>query len=121
VPEQSASPDVADKDIDKDEEEKPRARASHEYPDDFEEFYQAFPKHKGKDAALRAWRSALKRADAADLMAGAKRYADARRGKDPQFTKGPAAWLNGGHWMDEEEAQSQPLTFGGGDTPAWEM
>lgn len=119
---QNASPDVADKDIDKDVEEKPsaHARRGHDYPPDFEEFYEVYPRRSGKDAALRAWRSALKRADPVDVMAGAKRYADARRGQDPKFTKTPAAWLNGGNWMDEDHTE-QPLTFGGGDTPTWEM
>lgn len=96
------------------------SRTSHEYPDDFEEFWAIYPRLEGKNAALRAWRSALKQADAAEIMAGAKRYVDAKRGEQQKFLKTPAAWLNGGHWMDQH-GNTEPLTFGGGDRPVWEM
>lgn len=91
------------------------------YPSDFVAFWQVYPKKHGKDAALRAWRAAIKRASVEEIMLGVKRYvARPDRQAKPQFTKDPATWLNGGHWGDEETG-TERLTFGGGDTPAWEM
>ena len=96
------------------------SRTRHEYPDDFEEFWSIYPRLEGKDVSLRAWRAALKRADMADIMAGVKRYIDAKRGEPKKFLKTPAAWLNGGHWMDQHEDAETALTFGGG-RPSWEQ
>ncbi len=71
---------------------------------EFEEFYAAYPRHVGRKAAEKAWLKAIKDgADASAILAGAKRYADERRGQDPRFTKYPASWLNGGHWEDEPQ------------------
>ena len=69
----------------------------------FEGFYQAFPKRVGRGAALRAYRSAIKKTTPGVILAGAKRYADDPNRK-PEFTKHPASWLNGEHWADETES-----------------
>jgi len=37
-------------------------------------------------------------------MDGARRYAEARAGQDPQYTAHPATWLNAGRWDDEIQA-----------------
>lgn len=71
---------------------------------DFEAFYVAYPKRVARKAAASAWDRAIKGGvDPAVVIAGAKRYADDRRGKDPQFTKQPATWLNQGCWDDEPQ------------------
>jgi hypothetical protein len=73
-------------------------------PDDgFDAFWAAYPRKTAKDAARRAYRSALKRADAATILAGVQRYA-ADPTRTPQFTAYPATWLNGGRWADEGPA-----------------
>lgn len=71
--------------------------------DAFEEYWNAYPKHAAKEAARKAFASVLKKklATAAELIAGAERYAEERRGQDPQYTKHPATWLHGGCWADE--------------------
>lgn len=74
---------------------------------DFVTFWQTYPHRTGKGQARRAWRAALKRIDAASLIAGAERYRDDPR-RSPQFTKNPATWLNGECWSDET------TTVGGG-------
>lgn len=71
---------------------------------EFEDWYAAFPLHKGRGQAERAYRTARKTADAETLLAGAKQYANQRHGEDPQFTKHPATWLNGKCWLDETGA-----------------
>ncbi|KQP53040.1 hypothetical protein ASF34_01320 [Methylobacterium sp. Leaf106] len=48
------------------------------------------------DRVLKAGRASLD-----DLMAGVARYAAERTDEEPQYTKHPKTWLNGGHWADE--------------------
>jgi hypothetical protein len=70
---------------------------------DFESWYQQFPKHVAKAAALKAYRAVItkKLATPAELLAGAMRYAAERSGQDPKYTKHASTWLNGGCWDDE--------------------
>lgn len=75
--------------------------ARKEPDDDFIEWYAAYPRHVGKGAAARAYRSARKKVDAATLLVGAERAA-AQAG-DPQFIPHPATWLNGERWLDDDE------------------
>jgi hypothetical protein len=69
----------------------------------FEQFYQAFPKKKDRQDAYAAWLRAVKKTDPQILIEGARRYAEAREGKDHQYTKYPATWLNKGAWLDEPD------------------
>jgi hypothetical protein len=68
--------------------------------DDFSTWYAAYPLHKGRGQALRAYRAARKKADVRTLLAGATRYA-ADSTRDPRYTKHPATWLNGECWADD--------------------
>ncbi len=68
---------------------------------EFEQFYQAFPRHVGRGDAERAYWRSRKLASADQILDGARRYANARRGEDQKFTKHPATWLNGKGWLDE--------------------
>lgn len=75
------------------------ARPSSEVVDrDFEDFWQAYPRKVGKEAARRAWVVAIKRAPVAQIAAGlnAAKWPD-----DRQFIPHPATWLNQGRWQDE--------------------
>jgi len=90
--------------------------------DDFETWWQAYPRRTAKDAARRAYASALKRgATPAALLAGihATKWPE-----EAKFTPHPATWLNGGRWQDgEEPAGGALLPLGGGDAepdhPLW--
>jgi hypothetical protein len=66
----------------------------------FEEFWKVFPRKVGKGEARKAFRNALKRASAEEIVAGAKRYAATK--PDPEFTKHPGPWLNADRWADED-------------------
>lgn len=72
-------------------------RNRYDYPDDFEDFWTAYPKSDDKRAALKAWKSAVKRSDPESITAGAKRYRD-----DPNrveaYTKNASTWLNADAW-----------------------
>jgi hypothetical protein len=73
----------------------------------FANFWAVYPKRRGKNHARQAFKAAIKGASAADIIAGARRYAAERARQDPRYTKHPRTWLNGGCWEDEPEATGQ--------------
>lgn len=66
---------------------------------EFEKWYDGYPRKVAPGAALKAYRRARKKAEAAELLAGVEMY---RRTK-PDYAdwKHPATWLNGECWLDE--------------------
>lgn len=81
------------------EEEHPRPSAA-ELPPGFDAFWFAYPLKVGKQAAIKAYRKALKRVDSDVLLRGAQLYRDAPN-RSPDYTAHPASWLNAGRWEDE--------------------
>ena len=81
---------------------------------DFEEFYAAYPRHVGKEAARRAFVKTVKtKAPAADIIEGARRYAaaTAAAGTETRYIAHPATWLNAGRWSDDmQDAAPVELT-----------
>jgi hypothetical protein len=69
-------------------------------PDDFLDWYMAYPRKEARAAAERAYAKARKTVSAEVLLEGAQRYAEDPN-RERQFTKLPATWLNGGCWDDE--------------------
>ena len=67
-------------------------------PEGFAEFWSVYPRKEAKRAAVKAYRAALKRATAEDILKGAKRYAATR--PEPRFTAMGATWLNADRWED---------------------
>lgn len=68
----------------------------------FESFWESFPRKRrgSKDEALRAWRKAIKKATAEEIMKGLEGYAasdEVERG----YAKGTAAWLNAECWRND--------------------
>lgn len=78
----------------------------------FDDFWAVYPKRRDKEDARRAWVKALKKSDAETLISRATAYAKAREGKDPQFTKLPATWLNKGSWLDESDPEFVAVSTG---------
>jgi hypothetical protein len=74
----------------------------------FEEWWKIYPRKVAKGAARKAYASALKKATAEQLKAGAGRYAAERAGQDERYTKHPATWLNGECWADERTTVAKP-------------
>lgn len=72
------------------------------YPPAFQAFWDAYPKHKDKKAALKAWKQATKEVPNETLIEAATAYA-ADKTRDPQYTKHPATWLNAGAWDDQPD------------------
>ena len=72
------------------------------YPPAFQAFWDAYPKHKDKKAALKAWKQATKEVPNDTLIDAALAYAKDEN-RDPQYTKHPATWLNAGAWDDQPD------------------
>lgn len=71
-------------------------------PSLFDDFYDAYPKKSGKQAAVKAFAKVIQRgADARDIIAGAQRYRDDPNLPDRQYIPDPGTWLNAGRWDDE--------------------
>lgn len=73
------------------------------YPDEFEEFWRAYPKRTGKKAALRRWREAVKVTDPALIAAKAAEYARSVVSTEKRYIKNPEGWLSAGRYEDELE------------------
>ena len=77
----------------------------------FDAFWSEVPRKVAKGNARKAYRSALKKADAQSILDGMKRYAASVKGKDPKYIAHPATWLNGERWADEEDATADNRTW----------
>ena len=81
---------------------------------DFLDFYAAYPRHVGKEAARRAFVKAVKAGmPATEIVEGARRYAaaTAAAGTETRYMAHPATWLNAGRWSDDmEDAAPVELT-----------
>lgn len=74
----------------------------------FEAFWVQYPRKKGKGAAEKAYKAALKIVGAETLMAACLRFSAAedaayRKGKEAQYTPHASTWLNRRSWEDEPD------------------
>jgi uncharacterized protein YdaU (DUF1376 family) len=86
---------------------KPKRRSKPTPPSDTaesDEFWRAYPRRDDKYRFRFAFAEALKRTSAAELIAGAERYAATRAGEDPKWTKLAVNWLREERWLDEPAA-----------------
>jgi hypothetical protein len=76
--------------------------------DDFEKFWNLYPKKVAKADALKAWNKAIKRKTADELLKLTKVYSE---GKLPDITyiPYPASWLNKELYESVELAEAKPL------------
>lgn len=90
------------------EKESPEAPASKsDEGKGFEELWLHYPRKKGKGAAAKAYRQALKRVEHQTLKAAVLRYASERKGQNPAYTPHMATWLNQERWTDEPDAPAK--------------
>lgn len=77
-------------------------------PNDFDRFWEVYPRREGKGGAKTAWAKAIKKAPVEAILAGARAYRDdgARRRSEAKFTKTPERWLNAECWTDERPADN---------------
>lgn len=79
----------------------PTAVTASPVDDLFTEFWGIYPRRAGKQAALRAWRKAVKTTPAEVVLDGARRLRDDPNLPEKQFVPHPASWLNAGRWDDD--------------------
>ena len=80
----------------------------------FDQFWEAYPKKKGKGQARKAFERALKKTDMETLLEGVSEYVRNSRWEDEQFIAYPATWLNGERWTDEYDSPAVRETPGPG-------
>lgn len=78
---------------------KPRGGLTAQQLEEFEAWWQHYPKRVARKEAERAFLKARKTASLEQLIAGVKRYVASIT--DAKFTAHPATWLNAGRWSDE--------------------
>jgi hypothetical protein len=78
----------------------------------FNEFWNLYPKKQDKTQALRQFKRALNRVTFEDIIAGVIRFAnDPNLPEEKRFIKNPATWLNADGWEEgplPERKQSKP-------------
>lgn len=79
------------------------APAERDDPDEFDEWYEHYPRKKGKGQAMKAYRAARKIASAETLLTAVKAQAPGLIAKGAEYCPYPATWLNGRRWEDEDE------------------
>jgi hypothetical protein len=79
------------------------ARTSAAIDEAFDIWWDQYPKKIAKVAAQKAYRRIIRKREASpeQLLAGVLKYAAAQSGKDEQYIKAPAGWLNDRRWTDE--------------------
>ena len=76
--------------------------------EEFDDWYQHYPKKVSRGAAEKALARARREGVSLEtLIACAKRYVAEMAGKESQFIRYPATWLNGKCWLDEPGPLSQ--------------
>lgn len=84
------------------------------YPEDFEEFWDAYPKKVGKDAALRAWKKRNGDRPATGFLLESiynQKQSDQWTKDNGQYIPNPATWINQGRWADEVEVREKSKWF----------
>ena len=71
--------------------------------DAFEDFWDAYPRHKKKKEARELFEEALKKADASTIIQGAGDYRDEIDYGDQDMVAYPTTWLQDERWEDEHD------------------
>lgn len=82
----------------------------------FDEFWEIYPRREAKAVARKAWDRALGRASPEKILTAAAAYRDLP-GRNPQYTKMPATWLNQDCWLDERPPPSNVVALHGQRQP----
>jgi len=108
----------ADRNADRTPERNPKANAEREEREErennvaggeeFDLFWATYPRKIAKGQAVKAWRAAIKKANAATILAGLKAALPKWAQTDPKFIPHAATWLNGERWADETAVTADP-------------
>lgn len=67
----------------------------------FAEFWAAYPRKVARGKAEKAFLQALKKTDAATIMAGLQRFIPTTADKETEYIAYPSSWLNAERWLDD--------------------
>jgi hypothetical protein len=84
-------------------------RGRFEYPEDFDKWWEAYPKKVGKKAAFKRWKEAIKTLGGGDqakwhLLEAAQAYSESPLVKSGSGVHDPQGWLNQGKYDDDRTA-----------------
>lgn len=80
-----------------------------DYPDDFLEWWEVYPRREAKGDAAKAFVKAKKIKPVPELIEATKRWVAANSDREMKFVPLPASWLNGKRWDDEAPARNLKL------------
>lgn len=80
----------------------PASAAAERVRDTFDAFWEVYPKKRDKGHAFKAYRSALKKASADEILEGLRRQLPMLRQAEDRFRPYAATWLNGERWADDD-------------------
>ena len=67
----------------------------------FDDFWHVYPRKIAKNAARRAYDSALKKVTADEILSAVKIFSANSRSTEKQYIPHPSTWLNGERWLDD--------------------
>lgn len=76
---------------------------------EFDDWWEAYPRKRGKGQAIKAYRAARRTTSPKDLLAAIKQQRAALVAKGAEFAPYPATWLNGQRWLDEPDSNVRAL------------
>ena len=74
---------------------------------DWSAWWAAYPRKRGKGQALRAYRTARKKATAEELLTAISQQSKALTARGAEYCPYPATWLNGERWTDQPDPTSR--------------
>ena len=74
---------------------------------EFDEWWSAYPRKKGKGQAVKAYRTARKKASASTILEALRSQRAHLTKEGVEFCPYPATWLNGERWEDEPDNVAQ--------------
>jgi hypothetical protein len=72
--------------------------------DEFEQWYELYPRKRGRGQALKAYKAARRKADPETLVRAVEQQTSALTARGPEYVPYPATWLNGERWADQPDA-----------------
>jgi hypothetical protein len=71
---------------------------------EFEQWYERYPRKRGRGQALKAYKAARRKADPETLVRAIEQQGPALTARGPEYVPYPATWLNGERWADQPDA-----------------
>lgn len=96
----------------------PLSRSGNDEPDDFTDFWKAYPKKSSKPQALKAWKAKSKAKALpalSELLTAIERWKTTRQWQDKAFIPNPATFINNEKWADDIPENNSHSAYGKND------